>query len=81
MANACPNIGVLFALLATAGILYTIASKYWKQNSPVSSANFVNGLQSYEGLWVRCISPEAGRFNCDSFDVSFLGLPRTQTFL
>ena len=73
--STCPNIGVGMAVLATAGILYTVASKHWKQNSQASSQNIVGNIQSYQGLWVRCTSPEPGRFTCDEYDVSYLGLP------
>lgn len=72
----CSYIALLLGLIGTAGILYVLSSKQWKQNSQVSSQNHLQGIESYQGLWVRCTSPEPGTFLCDEYDVSYLGLPR-----
>ncbi|XP_026692137.2 claudin-1-like isoform X1 [Ciona intestinalis] len=75
MANACPSVGLALGILATVGILYSLASKEWKRNSQNSSQNVNRGIYSYEGLWVRCTSPMPGQFQCDNYDESFLALP------
>ena len=78
MTNIGANIGVLVAVVATVGIIYTLASKEWKKNSQVASAQNTIGLNSYEGLWVRCTSPVPGTIQCDTYDDSFLALPGKQ---
>ncbi|XP_076800479.1 claudin-19-like isoform X1 [Clavelina lepadiformis] len=74
MANMCPNVGFFLGFVATVGILYTLASKSWKQNSQVASQSNMYGVHSYEGLWVRCTSPVPGTFQCDTYDTSILGI-------
>ncbi|XP_039249627.2 claudin-19-like isoform X3 [Styela clava] len=71
----CGNLGLLIGIAATVGILYCLGSRYWKVNSQVSSQQVNRGIQSYEGLWVRCTSYIPGQFQCDNFDESYLALP------
>jgi len=75
MANACTSIGWAVGVLAFAGILFALASKEWKKNNQASSVAAANGIHSYEGLWVRCVSSLPGQYQCDQFDESFLALP------
>jgi len=75
MANACGSIAWFLSIVATGGILITLASKEWKKNSQSSSMANLNGVYSYEGLWVRCVSSTPGLYQCDNFDESFLSLP------
>uniref|UniRef100_H2Z188 Claudin n=1 Tax=Ciona savignyi TaxID=51511 RepID=H2Z188_CIOSA len=75
MANNCPAVGLVLGLISTVGILYALASKEWKRNSAASSQNVNRGINSYEGLWIRCTSPYPGQFQCDNFDESSLALP------
>lgn len=70
----CGSIGMVLGLISTIGILYCVASRYWKINSQVSSQQVNRGVASYEGLWVRCVSYIPGVFQCDRFDESYLGL-------
>jgi len=66
MANPCPGVGVGLGFVAMIGIIYTLASKEWKVNSQTSSS-ITNGINAYEGLWVRCTS-SAGQLRCDNYD-------------
>jgi len=75
MANPCPAVGLGLGFVAMVGIIYTLASKEWKVNSQVSSSNVDMGIHSYEGLWVRCTSPQSGQLMCDNYDESMLALP------
>lgn len=81
MANICSNIGILVAFMSTVGIIYTLASKEWKKNSQVASQQNAIGLNSYEGLWVRCTSPVPGTIQCDNYDDTFLALPGKNIWL
>ena len=66
----CFDVGVAVSFLSFFGTIYVLASKHWKENSPVSSSNIAQGVQSYEGLWVRCVSTLPGMYQCDTFDES-----------
>lgn len=75
MANPCPGVGVVLGFIATIGIIYTLASKEWRVNSQTSSSSITIGIDSYEGLWVRCTSSQAGQLVCDTYDESKWLLP------
>jgi len=64
----CFDVGVAVSFLSFFGTIYVLSSKHWKENSPVSSSNIAQGVQSYEGLWVRCVSSLPGMYQCDTFD-------------
>lgn len=71
----CGTLGLLIGIFATIGILYCLGSRQWKKNSQVSSQQVNRGIQSYEGLWVRCTTYIQGQFQCDNYDESYLALP------
>lgn len=70
----CASLGLILALAATCGIMYCLPSRYWQVNSQQSSQQVNQGIASFAGLWVRCISYTKGQFQCDNFDQSYMGL-------
>jgi len=75
MGNPCPGVGLGIGFIALIGIIYTLASKEWRVSSSTSSSNVVMDIHSYEGLWVRCTSPQSGQITCDHYDESKFLLP------
>jgi len=75
MGSPCPGVGVGLGFVATIGIIYTLASKEWRVNSQTSSSAVAMNIKSYEGLWVRCTSSQAGQIICDNYDESKWLLP------
>lgn len=66
--------GLMLSILALIGILYTTISNEWQVGSAEDTQPNMRQIRAYLGLWMRCVSPRHGIYNCDKYDVSTLGL-------
>ena len=74
--NSVGFIAFFLSFLSFVGFIFTTAFWEWRRNSVQSSPAFLSQTYLAEGLWVRCNSPVPGQFNCDSYDVAFIGVAR-----
>uniref|UniRef100_F6PSB3 Claudin n=1 Tax=Ciona intestinalis TaxID=7719 RepID=F6PSB3_CIOIN len=69
------NISAVLGVLSSLMMLIILILPEWRINSVVASEINMSMVRAREGIWIRCVSYSNAYWNCDTFDVSLIGLP------
>ncbi|XP_002131973.2 claudin-4-like isoform X4 [Ciona intestinalis] len=69
------NISAVLGIISSLMMLIILILPEWRINSVVASEINMSMVRAREGIWIRCVSYSNAYWNCDTFDVSLIGLP------